>query len=178
VNSLAEELGYRHSTPNAAQRAVRRFASSRPGARLFARLAPPVDRALARLADGRTLAEIVAGLPTVLVTTTGARTGEPRTTPLAAIPHGDALALVGTNFGGRRTPAWYFNLRTHPHAEVRYRERSVRVRAREATPAEHAAVMAEARSVNAGYAAYEGRITDRPIHVMVLERDHLPLPPE
>lgn len=175
MTSLAEALGYRHSPPNGAQRAVRRFASSRTGARLFARLAPPVDRALARLAGGRTVAEIVAGLPTVLVTTTGARTGEPRTTPLAAIPHGDALALVGTNFGGHRTPAWYFNLRAHPHAVVRYRNRSVPVRAREATAAEHVAVMAEAKSVYTGYAAYEERITDRPIHVMILERDDRPL---
>jgi deazaflavin-dependent oxidoreductase (nitroreductase family) len=168
--SLADELGYRHRRPNPAQRAVRRFASTRVGARLFSVVAPRVDRALARVGGGRTVAEVAAGLPTVLVTTTGARTGRARTTPLAAIPDGDALALVGTNFGGPRAPAWYANLRAHPDAEVRYRGRGVRVRARAATAAEHARVMATAKRVYAGYAAYERRITGRTIPVLLLER--------
>jgi deazaflavin-dependent oxidoreductase (nitroreductase family) len=169
VATLSARLGLRPRRPNALQRLVRRVASTTLGARVFSRLAPPVDRALARLAGGRTLAELAAGLPTVLVTTTGARSGRPRTVPLAAIPAGAGVALVGTNFGGPRTPAWYANLRRHPEAVVAYRRRSVRVVAREAVGAEREAIMATARSVYAGYAAYEQRITGRAVHVMVLE---------
>lgn len=169
MTSLAERLGVPDRRPNLLQRSVRRVASSALGARVFARLAPPVDRALARIAGGRTLAEVAAGLPTVLVTTTGARSGRPRTVPLAAIPAGAGLALVGTNFGGPRTPSWYANLRAHPEAEVTYRRRRVRVRAREAQGAERDAIMAAARALYAGYAAYERRITGRAVHVMVLE---------
>ncbi len=169
MTALYERLGLRIRRPNVLQRLVRAIASTTLGARVFSRLAPPVDRALARIAGGRTLAELTAGLPTVLVTTTGARTGRARTVPLAAIPAGAGLALVGTNFGGPRTPAWYANLRRRPEAEVAYRGRVVRVTAREAVGAEREAIMATARSLYAGYAAYERRIMGRAVHVMVLE---------
>ena len=83
---------------------------------------------------------------------------------------GKGSRSIGTNFGQAKTPNWYYNLRKHPDAEVRYREKSVAVTAREvARGPERQTILRAARKIYAGYAAYEARITDRPIHVMVLE---------
>jgi deazaflavin-dependent oxidoreductase (nitroreductase family) len=168
--TLAAQLGYRHRPPNALQRAVRRVASTKYGAAFFSKVARWMDDVLLRVSKGRmTGPGVLAGLPTVFVTATGARSGQPRTVPLVGIPVGDALALIGTNFGQRSTPAWYHNLRANPDAEVSYRGRHARVRAREAVGAERDAIWRQGVETYAGYAAYQRRITHRDVHVMVLE---------
>ncbi len=102
---LAHDLSYAIGPSNAGQRLVRVVASSRPGAWALARVLPTLDRAVARRTRGRTtLVEQLAGLPVLVVTTTGRRSGLPRPAQLIAIPVGDDLALIGTNFGQTRTP--------------------------------------------------------------------------
>ena len=167
--NIAQELGYAHQRPNLVQRATRRFSRSRFGAWLFSRTLRHGDRLLARYATGRTIPEYLAGLPMVFVTTIGAKTGHRRTSPLLGIPVGDGLALIGTNFGQAATPNWYHNLRRHPEAEVRFHERTATATAREVHGEERKEIMRAARKVFAGYAAYQQRISGRPIHVMVLE---------
>ncbi len=54
----------------------------------------------------------------LLLTTTGARTGRERTTPMMMIPDGDRLLVVASNAGNPRTPDWYANLVAHPHVVV------------------------------------------------------------
>jgi deazaflavin-dependent oxidoreductase (nitroreductase family) len=169
--TLAEQLGYVHRRPNFAQRAMRKFASTRAGSWLFSKSLRHADRLVARYAKGRTVPEVLAGLRTVFVTTIGARSGKQRTSALVGVPVGDGIALIGTNFGGARTPNWYHNLRAHPKAEIRYHETMVNAVAREIAPgAEYDAIMRAASRVYAGYRAYEARIKDRPIHVMVLDQ--------
>ena len=168
--TLADQLGYAHSPPNLVQRANRRFARTPFGAWLFSNTLRYGDKVLAKYGKGRTIPEFVAGLPTVFVTTTGAKTGQPRTSALLAVPAGDGLALIGTNFGQAKTPNWYHNLRKHPEAEIRYHETSARVVAREVRAGpERKEILRAARKIYPGYAAYQARITDRPIHVMVLD---------
>jgi deazaflavin-dependent oxidoreductase (nitroreductase family) len=58
----------------------------------------------------------VSGLPVVMLTTTGAKTGRQRTRPVLGIPDGERLILVGSNFGRPHHPAWYHNLRAGPRA--------------------------------------------------------------
>ena len=53
-----------------------------------------------------------------MVTTTGAKTGQPRMMPVVAVPDGDHLMALGSNWGQRQHPAWYYNLRAHPTATV------------------------------------------------------------
>ena len=66
-----------------------------------------IDRPLHRWTGGRLTAPgLLAGLPVIMVTTTGARSGLARTMPLAGIPVADDLAVVGSNFAQARTPAW------------------------------------------------------------------------
>jgi deazaflavin-dependent oxidoreductase (nitroreductase family) len=168
---VAADLGYRFRRPNPAQRLVQRFASTRPGAWVFSRTARHLDDVVGRLTRGRTSApEIVAGLPVLDVTTTGRRSGQRRTSHLIAVPIGDTLALLGTNFGQRNTPAWALNLEADPRASVTHRGRTLEVVARPATEDEHAAVLAGSAAVYGGYLKYQARIAHRRLRIFVLER--------
>jgi deazaflavin-dependent oxidoreductase (nitroreductase family) len=166
---LVQALEYELPVPGAVQRAMWRISSSRPGAWLFARSLPRVDKFVLRMSRGQvTLAGITAGIPVLTITTTGARSGLRRTTPLLGVPFGGDIAVIGTNFGQAGTPGWYYNLRAQPRAEVSYRNRSVTAAAREADADERQAILGQARKIYGGYDAYARRITGRQIPVMIL----------
>jgi deazaflavin-dependent oxidoreductase (nitroreductase family) len=76
--------------------------------------------ALYRLTGGL-IGSKMRGLPGILLTTTGARSGQPRTVHLPAIPDDDDLIVVASFAGGARNPAWYFNLVAHPVVTVQLR---------------------------------------------------------
>lgn len=172
---LASELSYHHRRVNAVQRAMQSVGSSRPGAWTFARVLPPLDRVLHRTVGGRTsLPGLLAGLPVLMVTTVGRRSGKPRTTPLISVPvNDDDLALLGTNFGQPSTPAWVLNLEADPRAVAEFGGRRCEVVARPATEAERDAVWAASRGVYGGYEKYRGRVSGREIRIFVLD----PAPP-
>lgn len=166
---LMSELGYEHGDTNAVRRAVQRIVASRPGAWLFSKFLHVVDKPMFRVSGGRyTLPSLLAGLPVVMVTTTGRRSGEPRTMPLLAIPCGDDLAIIGSNFGQVSTPGWVYNLEAFPHATIEYRGSSVDVAARRADDAEVDATFAMATTIYPGYAEYRRRADHREIRVFVL----------
>lgn len=119
------------------------------------------------LSQGRILGRLV-GLPVLLLTTVGRKSGETRTTPLTYLPHGRALVVVASNGGRPRHPAWFLNLRATPHAEVMAGARHLRVVGREAAGEERARLWAEIVQRWGGYARYERRTTRR-IPVVVLE---------
>lgn len=167
---LASDLHYEHRQVNALQRAMQAFGSTRGGAWFFSKTLPTIDRALHRVGDrGTSLPALLAGLPVLMVTTTGRRSGEPRTTPLIAMPVHDDLALVSTNFGQKNTPAWVYNLEADPCAEVEYDGTTVSAVARPATDDERATVWERGQSVYQGYDKYRERVTDRQIRTFVLE---------
>jgi deazaflavin-dependent oxidoreductase (nitroreductase family) len=58
------------------------------------------------------------GRPLLLLTTTGARTGEPRTTPMMYVPDGDQLLVIASNAGAPKHPDWYRNLVANPEVTV------------------------------------------------------------
>lgn len=108
-----------YAEAGALRRLVRQASTSRPLAWLSARILHRIDRAVYRATRGRiTFSMWVSGLPVVLLSTTGARTGQPRTTPVLGIPDGDRLVVIAANFGQRHHPAWYYNLRARPRASV------------------------------------------------------------
>lgn len=145
------------------------ISSSRPGSWLFAKSLHHIDKGLLGLSRGSvTMTGILGGVPVLTVTTTGARSGLRRTTPLPGVPIGDDIAVIGTRFGQKGTPGWYYNLRTHPGAEVTFRQASVSAVAREADADEAEAIWARARTIYAGYEAYALRIKGRKIRVMIL----------
>ena len=76
---------------------------------------PRIDRGMFRLSRGRTtFSAWISGLPIIMLTTTGARSGQPRTLPVLALPEGDRLVLIASNFGLPSNPGWYHNLRAQP----------------------------------------------------------------
>jgi len=168
--ALASDLGYRVKRPNAFQRLVQEFASTRFGAWLFSKTLRHLDDALGRLTGGRqSVPELLAGLPVIDVTSTGRKSGLRRTTHLISIPTGDTLAVLGTNFGQRSTPAWALNLEADPHATLTYRGSTVDVVARPASEAEYAAVLAESAGVYGGYLKYVQRISGRRVRIFLFE---------
>jgi hypothetical protein len=85
---------------NLMQRLLRRFAASGAGSWFFARVLHHIDRPVFELTRGRrTFTSLLSGLPVVMLTTTGARSGRPRTVPLIGIPVDGTVAVIGSNFG-------------------------------------------------------------------------------
>jgi deazaflavin-dependent oxidoreductase (nitroreductase family) len=109
------------------------------------------------------------GTSTLLLTTTGHRSGEPRTTPLIYGRRGGDRLVVASPGGSEESPAWYVNLQERPEAEVQVLADRFRVHARDATPEERPAVWREMTSHWPYYDDYQRR-TSRTIPVVVLER--------
>ena len=118
------------------------------------KVVPPVDRFLSRATGGRLV--LSAGMvPSLVLETTGARTGRPRTTPLACLPEDEgSFLVVGSNFGREAHPAWTANLRAHPEATVTYRGRTIPVRASLLSAGEKAEVWPRLTSVWPNYDRY------------------------
>jgi deazaflavin-dependent oxidoreductase (nitroreductase family) len=107
-------------------------------------------------------------MPVLLMTTTGRKSGEPREVALTYVPAGRNMAVIGSNVGEDRDPAWVLNLRANPVAGVRVKKEAMKVVAREAEGDERARLWAEAVEKDPSYSVYEKR-TKRPIPVIVLE---------
>jgi deazaflavin-dependent oxidoreductase (nitroreductase family) len=112
---------------------------------------------------------LLAGIPVLDLTTTGRKSGLPRTSHLIAVPYDDTLALLGTNFGQTSTPAWVLNLEANPRATVVHNGRTREVVARPVTGPEQAAVLAASSQVYGGYLKYQQRITGRQLRIFLLE---------
>lgn len=119
-------------------------------------------------ASGGLIGHRVGPLHNLLLTTTGARSGKPRTTPLTYVEAGGVLALVASNFGSRTEPLWYRNLRAHPEARVQLKRRRWPVRARVATLGERAVIWPAALVIWPAWAGYASRAR-REIPLVVLE---------
>jgi deazaflavin-dependent oxidoreductase (nitroreductase family) len=109
---------------------------------------------------------------TILLTTTGRRSGKPLTTAIWAYPDGladgDALVLVGSNGGRGRTPAWVLNLRTLPEGVAQVHRDVRTMRAREAAGVEYERLWRMVVAAYPGYAAYLEWV-GHPIPLVVLE---------
>ncbi len=108
------------------------------------------------------------GLPMLLLTTTGRRSGQPRTTALTYVTEGVHYAVVASNGGASQHPAWFHNLRAFPEAQIQVGAMAYRVQAREARGAERERLWNRMIQLYAGYRDYQARTT-RQIPVVVLE---------
>jgi deazaflavin-dependent oxidoreductase (nitroreductase family) len=104
-----------------------------------------------------------------MLTTTGARSGQPRTVPLLGIPMQGAVAIIASNFGQSHQPAWYHNLVAHPDAVVMIDGARRSVRAVEADDERRAQIWREGLRMYPGFGQYERRAGHRRIPVFVLE---------
>jgi deazaflavin-dependent oxidoreductase (nitroreductase family) len=151
------------------ERTLEKFARMPVGDWYMKRVAPRLDPPLLRLTGGRVSS--VYPVPIMLLTTTGAKTGQPRTLPLLYITDGDAIILIASNYGKTSHPAWYRNLVVHPKVDVLAGTRSGTYVAAEITDAlERDRAWDLALDMYAGYGDYEGRAGDRTIPLIRLQR--------
>lgn len=156
--------------PGAFQRRVQNAAATRPVAWLSARILHRVDGAVFRASRSRnTLSAAVSGLPIVMLTTVGARTGQRRTCPVVGIPDGDRIVVIASNFGQERHPSWYHNLRACPRAEVSADGVTMAYEAHELGGDEWEYWYQRGVDLNPGWTAYRARVHGRRIPVLRLE---------
>lgn len=106
--------------------------------------------------------------PVLLLTTTGRRSAQLRTTPVVYLTDGDRLVVIGSNAGNERAPAWALNLKANPACEVELRGERRELQARIAEGEEHADLWRAMNEQYAGFDDYQKR-TSRDIAVFVLE---------
>jgi deazaflavin-dependent oxidoreductase (nitroreductase family) len=112
---------------------------------------------------------VQAMLPTLLLTTIGRKSGEPRHSPLLYQPTGDAYVIIGSKGGFPSDPAWYLNLMANKEAEIRVGAKHLKVRARVAEGEERAKLWAQMRESYPPFDEYQERAKDREIPVVVLD---------
>jgi deazaflavin-dependent oxidoreductase (nitroreductase family) len=122
-----------------------------------------------RETDGELGHDWKRGTSILLLTTTGRRSGERRTTPLIYGRSGDAYLVVASKGGSPAPPDWFQNLSEQPEVEVQVLGDRFRSRARTATPEEKPAMWEQMVGHWPPYEEYQQR-TDREIPVVVLER--------
>jgi deazaflavin-dependent oxidoreductase (nitroreductase family) len=110
-----------------------------------------------------------AGRPVLLLTTTGAKSGQPRLAPLVYSRDGDHYVIVASKGGAPTHPAWYQNLLAHPTVTVEVGEGTFEARARVTEGAERDRLFAQRAADSPNFAEYQRRTT-RVIPVVVLER--------
>lgn len=121
------------------------------------------------IATGGQDGHIWEGVTTLLLTTTGRRSGESRTTPLIYGRDGDRYLVVASRGGAPQHPAWYENLAAHPEVHVQVMADRFTARARAATPAEKPALWKTMAAIWPPYDEYQARTT-REIPLVILER--------
>jgi deazaflavin-dependent oxidoreductase (nitroreductase family) len=152
---------------------IQKIASSRYGALILARILPPLDRWWYRTSGSKnTLTDLILDLPTLMVTTIGAKSGLPRSTPLLYIQDEQApgvFALIATNFGQEKYPAWYYNLKANPRAVCTINGVTQQYLAREIKGEEYQHYWELATQTYFGYDLYRKRIKSRKIPILLLE---------
>lgn len=120
-------------------------------------------------ASGGKLGGRFEGAPVLLLTTIGAKSGQPRTSPMMYLPEGERIIVFASNEGKASHPSWYYNLRANPTATVELGTDTFAVTATEITGDEHDRLYGIQEQRYPGFAAYRER-TERVIPVIELVR--------
>ena len=108
-------------------------------------------------------------LPTLLLTTTGRKSGEPRALPLIYGTAGESYVVIASKGGGPAHPLWFRNLEAKPECELQVGAKRVMARARVAEGDERERLWQQMAELYPPYLAYEQQATDRTIPVVVLD---------
>ena len=147
----------------------RKFGSLRPMSWIGARSMHRIDRLVYKLTGSRhTAVNLLFGVPVINVTTIGAKSNQPRSVPLIGIPDGENYILIASNWGQKRHPGWFHNMRKTPLVKVSLNGSEGDFVAREVTGEERAGYWDKAAAVYGGYNAYEKRVEGRQIPVILL----------
>jgi deazaflavin-dependent oxidoreductase (nitroreductase family) len=123
-----------------------------------------------RANNGEATSGPFVGRQMIILTTTGAKTGETRVTPLVYSTDGDDVIIVASKGGAPSHPAWYHNLVAEPHVTVEVAGERYDAHATVADPAERRRLYDQHAELHPGFTEYETK-TDRVIPVIVLRRD-------
>lgn len=157
---------------------VQRFGRNRYVAVAFAKLVAPLDTRLSAVTGGRVTLLGTQNFPQLVLTTTGRKSGEPRTVTLLFGRVDDEVCLIGSNFGQERHPAWALNLEATPRATVDLEGTTFDAVARLVpVGAEQERIWATMTAIYPGYADYRRRVTDREIKVFALTLEPVPAAP-
>jgi deazaflavin-dependent oxidoreductase (nitroreductase family) len=161
---------YQHAEANVFKRAIRRSAGWKPLSLFYARTLHLIDRGVFKLSRGRTtFSAWLAGLPVAWLTTTGAKSGVERTSPVLAIPCGDGrLVVIASNYGQRHNPSWYHNLRANPRTRILFDGDELEMVARELEGDERAHWYEQGIDIYPGWVQYRKR-SPRQIPVIELK---------
>jgi deazaflavin-dependent oxidoreductase (nitroreductase family) len=118
--------------------------------------------------SGGTSGTTLRGMPVVILTTRGARSGKLRKTPLMRVEHAGAYALVASQGGSHKHPVWYYNVKADPRVELQDGPVRRDMTAREVNGAEKAVWWARAVEAFPDYEGYQQK-TEREIPVFVVE---------
>ena len=135
------------------------------------RLLPQItatDKFVQRVSRGRITILDIAGLPNLMLTVKGRKSGVERTTPLLCVPHEGSYLIAGSYFGGPRTPVWVANVRAADEVRIQVKGRWLSAVPREVQGEERARLWETMVETWPNYRKYEQR-TDRTIPVFVLE---------
>lgn len=122
-------------------------------------------------ASNGTEANTLRGMPIIMLTSVGARSGKLRKTPLMRVEHDGEYAAVASLGGAPKHPVWYYNLLADPHVELQDGPAKLDLVARELTGDEKSVWWDRAVAAFPDYADYQ-RATTREIPVFVLEPDN------
>ncbi len=147
-------------------RAIQTIAATESGARFWSQVLHHVDRIGLKVSGNRLIVSAaLSGLPVVMLTTVGAKSGLPRTVPLVAILEDDenlsCFALIASNWGQLRYPAWYFNLKAHPQVICRLRGQTATFLAQEVHGEDYDRIWTRAQQIYVGFAHYRQRLGER-----------------
>jgi deazaflavin-dependent oxidoreductase (nitroreductase family) len=126
------------------------------------RLLPQItalDKLIQRLTRGRWSVLRIAGLPGMMLTVPGRRSGILRSTPVLCVPYGEGQLVAGSNFGGQKSPTWVLNVRAAERVRVTVDGRTHEAVARELTGEERATAWAHMLRTWPNYAKYAERTT-------------------
>ena len=146
-------------------RAISRFTMGIPGwaLRLIGKWNVPIYRATKGRVGGR-----VGKAPVLLLTTTGRKSGQPRTSPVLFLRDGERLVVIGSNAGNVKPPAWALNLVANPDATVEVKAERREIRARVAEGEERDELWRKMNEQYDGFDDYKQK-TSRDIRLFVLE---------
>ena len=110
---------------------------------------------------------VPTGLPTLLLTTIGRKSGEQRITPLVFLQHGKDMVVVGSLAGYDNHPAWYLNLEKNPGCQVQLDRNKMAANARDATATERETLWPELTTMFPNWGYFQAQ-TDRPFPIVIL----------
>ena len=130
-----------------------------------------LDKLIHRLSRGRLTLLDIAGLPNLMLTVVGRKSGIPRTTPLLCVPYGSDVLIAGSYFGSDKEPVWVKNIAANPQVTVRFGGRETAMVARHLEGDDRAAAWSHMLETWPNFARYEQR-THRRIKVFLLTPQH------